>query len=66
MAEEKQKKLQITYVVSGIGYSKKHKETLKALGFHHLNETVVQNDTPAIRGMIYKVNHLVKVVELED
>jgi large subunit ribosomal protein L30 len=60
------KKLQITYVKSAIGYSKKHKQTIKALGFHHLNETVVQEDNPSIRGMLQMVNHLVKIVELVD
>ncbi len=60
------KKLQITYVKSAIGYSKKHKQTIKALGFHHLNETVVHEDNPSIRGMLQMVNHLVKIVELVD
>ncbi|MHC1773205.1 MAG: 50S ribosomal protein L30 [Flexilinea sp.] len=60
------KKMQITYVKSAIGYSKKHKQTIKALGFHHLNETVVQEDNPSIRGMLQMVNHLVKIVELVD
>jgi len=60
------KKLQITYVKSAIGYSQKHKKTIKALGFHHLNETVVHEDTSSIRGMLQMVNHLVEIVELVD
>ena len=66
MAENTAKKLQITYVRSTIGYSKKHTETIKALGFHHLNQTVVENDNACIQGMLRKVSHFVKVVELVD
>ena len=60
-----EKKLQLTYVKSAIGYSQKHKGTIRALGFHHLNETVVKDDNACIRGMLRKVAHLVKVVELD-
>ena len=56
-------KLRITWVKSGIGYSKDQKRTLKALGFHRLNQSVVHNDTRSIRGMINKLRHLVKVEE---
>ena len=59
-------KLQLTYCKSAIGYSETHKRTIRALGFHHLNETVVKEDNACIRGMIRKVAHLVKVVELVD
>jgi large subunit ribosomal protein L30 len=57
------KNLHITLVKSGIGYSKMHKKTLRALGFHRLNETIIQVDCPSLRGMLSKVNHLVKIVE---
>ena len=60
-----EKKLRITLVKSVIGYSQKHKETIRALGLHHINETVEQLDTPVVRGMLLKVNHLVKVEEQE-
>ena len=66
MAENTAKKLQLTYCKSAIGSSKKHKDTIRALGFHHLNQTVVKEDNACIRGMIRKVAHLVKVVELVD
>jgi large subunit ribosomal protein L30 len=56
-------KLNITLVKSGIGYEEDQKRTLKALGFHRLNETVTHEDSNAIRGMINKVRHLVKVEE---
>ncbi len=53
--------LQLTWVKSSIGYKQDQKRTIKALGFHRLNQTVEQEDTPAIRGMIAKVRHLVRV-----
>ena len=56
-------KLCITWVKSGIGYEEDQKRTLKALGFHRLNQSVVKDDSMAIRGMINKVRHLVKVEE---
>lgn len=63
--QEAVKKLRITLVKSAIGYSVRHKATIRALGLHHINDTVEQADTPAIRGMLMKVNHLVKVEEQE-
>ena len=54
-------KLNITWVKSGIGYSQDQKRTLKALGFHRLNQSITHNDSASIRGMINKVRHLVKV-----
>ncbi len=60
-----EKKLRITQVKSAIGYSEKHKETLRALGFHHIGETLEKVDTPALQGMLRKVNHLIKIEEQE-
>jgi large subunit ribosomal protein L30 len=54
-------KLRITWVKSGIGYNEVQKRTLKALGFHRLNQSVTHDDCSSIRGMINKVSHLVKV-----
>jgi large subunit ribosomal protein L30 len=59
------KMLRITLVKSGIGYSEKHKETIRALGLHRISQTVEQVDSPALQGMLRKVNHLVKVEEQE-
>ena len=56
-------KLRITWVKSDIGYRKDQRRTLKALGFHRLNESVVHDDSRSIRGMINKLRHLVKVEE---
>ncbi|MFC1918709.1 50S ribosomal protein L30 [Chloroflexota bacterium] len=54
-------KITITWVKSGIGYSGDQRRTLKALGFHRLNQSVTHDDSASIRGMITKVRHLVKV-----
>ncbi|MBP8973729.1 MAG: 50S ribosomal protein L30 [Anaerolineae bacterium] len=59
------KKLRVTLVRSPIGYNKRQKATVKALGLGRLNSTVIHDDTPPIRGMIHKVIHLVKVEEIE-
>jgi len=56
-------KLRITWVKSDIGYNDDQRRTLKALGFHRLNQSVTHNDSASIRGMIKKVRHLVKVAE---
>jgi len=56
-------KLRVTWIKSGIGYPQDQRRTLKALGFHRLNQSVTQEDRPSVRGMINKVKHLVKVEE---
>ena len=56
-------KLRITLIKSGIGYDDTQRNTLKTLGFHRLHQTVVREDSRALRGMINKVRHLVKVEE---
>jgi len=58
-------KLAITQRRSGIGRGKGQKATIKALGIRHLNQRVVHNDSPQIRGMIDKVSHLIDVEELD-
>ncbi len=63
MAETK-KTLRITQVKSSIGYKKDQGATLKALGLGKIGRTVDQVDNDCIRGMIFKVKHLVKVEEL--
>ncbi len=66
MAKKKTKKLEITQVRSGIGRPTKHRRTLRALGIRRHQQSVVQEDNPAIRGMIEQVKHLVSVNEIED
>jgi large subunit ribosomal protein L30 len=57
-------KLRITWVKSGIGYSRRQKDTIRALGLRRLGAAVEQADTPVIRGMISKISHLVRVEEI--
>ena len=65
MAKKTGKTLRITLVKSPIGYSKRHKETVRALGLRRINQTVEQQDGPSLQGMLYKVNHLVRVEEVK-
>ena len=56
--------LKITQIKSAIGYKPKAKLTLAALGLKKINQSVEKADSPQIRGMINKVNYLVKVEEV--
>lgn len=58
--------LKITYTKSVIGYNKTQKATVKSLGLRKLNQSVIHNDTPVIRGMAFKVRHLVTLEEVND
>lgn len=64
-ASKKERALRITLTRSPIGYSYKQKRTVRALGLRRMHQTVEQKDTPVIRGMIAKVEHLVTVEEVE-
>jgi len=57
--------VQITWRKSAIGYNQQQKDTIRKLGLRRLNQTVEHPDSPALRGMIAKVNHLVAVREGE-
>ncbi len=59
-------KLRVTYVKSAIGYARDQKETLAALGLRRLNQSVLKPDNPSVRGMLFKIQHLVKVEEVAD
>lgn len=59
------KKLKVTQTKSVIDRPVPQKRTIEALGLGRPNYSKVHNDTPQIRGMIRKVNHLVKVEEIE-
>jgi large subunit ribosomal protein L30 len=61
-----QNKIAVTQVRSRIGRPGKHRRTLEALGLKRHQQTVIHNDTPAIRGMIDQVSHLVVVSEVEE
>ncbi len=56
-------KIDIIWVKSDIGAPVDQKRTVKALGLHRLNQRVTHEDSPAIRGMVFKIRHLVKVEE---
>ena len=56
-----QSKIKITQIKSSIGYNKKQKLTLEALGLRKVNHSVVKTDTLQIQGMIKKVQHLIAV-----
>ena len=58
-----EKVLRLTLVKSAIGYSKRHKATLRALGLRRMHQTVEQVDTPALQGMLRLVAHLITVEE---
>ena len=60
-----EKKLKITQIKSGIGFPADQKRTVRALGLKRINDSVVQSDSPAVLGMIFKVKHLVKVEEVK-
>jgi large subunit ribosomal protein L30 len=58
-------RLKVTQVRSGIGTKPNQRETLRSLGLKRINDVVVKEDRPEIRGMIFTVTHLVKVEEVE-
>ncbi len=62
MADAKQ--LKITYVRSAIGRNEEQKRTITALGLTKLNQSVVLTDSPSLRGMIARVQHLIEVEEV--
>ena len=64
MAKSKNKELRITQVKSRIGYKKKAKATLDAMGLKRLNQSVIMTDNPATRGMLKKIEFLINVEEL--
>ena len=60
---DKAGRVRVTYSKSAIGYSRDQKATVEALGLTKLHQTVEHADTPQIRGMIHKVQHLVTVAQ---
>ena len=57
--------LKVTQVRSEIGAKRNQRETLRTLGLHRINDVVVKEDRPEIRGMIHTVTHLVKFEEVD-
>tara|TARA_Y100001970_G_scaffold58202_1_gene73775 strand:- start:4761 stop:4958 length:198 start_codon:yes stop_codon:yes gene_type:complete len=65
MVKQKNIKVSITQVRSTISQSSRQKKTISALGLGKINKVVEQELTPQIKGMIDKVNHLIKVKEIK-
>ncbi len=61
-AAPKGAKIQLKWVRSAIQAPVKHKLVIKGLGFTRLNQVIVREDSPSIRGMVAKVPHLVEIV----
>jgi large subunit ribosomal protein L30 len=61
--KEEVRLLPVTLVRSPIGYEISQKRTVKALGLRRMHQTVEHKDSPALRGMLAKVSHLVRVEE---
>ncbi len=58
-------RLKVTQIRSQIGTKRNQRETLRTLGLKRINDVVVKEDRPEIRGMIFTVNHLVTFEEVE-
>ncbi len=58
-------KLKITQIHSTIKRDEDQKLTIKALGLRRLNQTVIHQDVPQIRGMVHRVKHLLKVEKID-
>ncbi len=61
---EAAKKLKVTQVKSAIGTKPNQRQTLRSLGLKRINDSIVQEDRPEIRGMVATVPHLVRVEEV--
>lgn len=57
-------RISVTWKKSSIGFPKDQKRTIAGLGLRKLHMTVEHDDTPSIRGMIHKVQHLVEVTDV--
>lgn len=58
-------RLKITQVRSRIGTKQNHRDTLRSLGLRRINQSVIKEDRPEIRGMATTVRHLVTVEEVD-
>jgi len=61
---KKAKQIKVTQIKSAIGKKKDQGATLRALGLRKIRQSVVHDDTDVIRGMVFKVKHLVEVEEV--
>ena len=56
-------KIRVQYIKSSIGCKESHQRIVRALGLRKLNQSVVHEDSPVIRGMVAKINYLVSITE---
>ena len=63
MAKKKAKQIKVTLVRSPIGFQPKHRECVRGLGLKRMHQTVVLEDKPSIRGMVNKIDYMVRVEE---
>ena len=63
MAKAKAKQIKVTLVRSPIGFQPKHRECVRGLGLKRMHQTVVLEDTPSVRGMVNRVEYMVRVEE---
>ena len=61
--KEQARTLKVTLVKSPIGYAQNQKDTVRSLGLKKVNKSVMLPDNPQVRGMIYKVRHMLLVEE---
>ena len=61
--KEQARTLKVTLVKSPIGYAQDQKDTVRSLGLKKVNKSVMLPDNPQVRGMIYKVRHMLLVEE---
>jgi large subunit ribosomal protein L30 len=57
--------LRLTLTRSPIGYSQRHKDTIRTLGLKRMHQSVEKADSPSLRGMLLLVNHLVTIEEVK-
>lgn len=63
MAKKKQKQIKVTLTRSPIGFQPRHRECVRGLGLKKMHQTVTLEDTPAVRGMINRIDYMVRVEE---
>ena len=63
MADSEGKKIKIRQMRSAIGTRREHREVLRSLGLRKIRHEVEREDTPAVRGMVAKVQYLLEIVE---
>ncbi|MCH9650265.1 MAG: 50S ribosomal protein L30 [Deltaproteobacteria bacterium] len=61
--DKKAKTIRVRQVRSPIGFNKKQRDVLRSLGLRRIRHVVEREDSPAVRGMVHKISHLVEVVE---